>query len=68
MKIKDFCKLAMPSEDTTVLGFNKYRKSDKASFIKFVDLDYLIVKFKGCKNNTKISSTTKVGKLILSGF
>ena len=27
---KDFCNVAMPSEDTKVLRFNQYLKSDKA--------------------------------------
>ena len=30
---KDFCNAAMPFEDTKILEFNQYQKSDKAPFI-----------------------------------
>ena len=33
-KYKDFCNVNMPSEDTKILEFNQYKKSDKAPFIK----------------------------------
>ena len=29
-KNKDFCNIAMPSEDTKILEFNQYKKSEKA--------------------------------------
>ena len=32
-KKKDFCNVAMPSEDTEILEFNQLQKSDKAPFI-----------------------------------
>ena len=32
----------MPSEDTKILEFNQYQKSDKAPSIIFYDLEYLI--------------------------
>ena len=35
---KYFCNIAMPSEDTEILEFNQYQKSDKVSFIIYVDL------------------------------
>ena len=56
---KDFCNV-MPSEDTEILEFNQYQKSDKAPFIIYVDLECLIEKIDGCKNNPENSSTTKV--------
>ena len=31
----------MPSGDTKILEFNKYRKTDKASFIIYTDLECL---------------------------
>ena len=34
----------MPSKDTKILEFNKYRKSDKAPFIIYADLESLIIK------------------------
>ena len=34
----------MPSEDTKILEFNHYQKSDKASFITYTDLECIIEK------------------------
>ena len=40
----------MASEDTTkILEFNQYDKSDKAQFIIYADLEFLIEKIDGCK-------------------
>ena len=39
-------KTIIPSEDTEILTFNQYRKSE-----------YLIEKIDGCKNNPKYSSS-----------
>ena len=39
---KDFCNVIMPSEDTKTLEFNKYKKSDKAPFIVYADLECII--------------------------
>ena len=55
----DFCNVIIPSEDTKTLEFNQYQKSDKASFIIYADLEYLIHK--------KIL-TTRVSKHNPSGF
>ena len=49
----------MPSEDTKILEFNQYQKSDKALFITYADLECKIEKIDGCKNNPENSSTTK---------
>ena len=65
---KDFCNVIMPSEDTKILEFNQYQKSDKAAFIIYGDLECLIEKIDGCKNNPQNLFTTKVWKHILSGF
>ena len=48
---KDFCNVAMPSEDTKILEFNQYQKSDEALFIIYVVLECLIVKIDECKTN-----------------
>ena len=48
----------MSSEDITILELNQYHKSDKASFIIYADLEYLIVKKDGCKTNPEKWSTT----------
>ena len=42
---KDFCNVAMPSEDTKRLEFNQYCKSGKAPFIIYADLESLIGRF-----------------------
>ena len=56
----------MPSEDTKILEFNQYQKSDKASFVNYADLKCLVEKIDGCKNNSENSFTTKVSELIPS--
>ena len=48
---EDSCNVVMPSEDTEILKFNQYQKCDKISFIIYVDLECLIEKIDGCKNN-----------------
>ena len=51
----------MPSKDTKILEFNPYQKSDKAPSIIYADLESLIKRMDGCKNNFEETSTTKVG-------
>ena len=58
----------MPSEDTKILEFNQYQKSDKAPFIIYADLEDVIEKINECKNNPETLSTAKVGVHIPSGF
>ena len=64
----------MSFEDTKILKFNQYQKSDKhqksdkASFVIYADLECMIEKIDGCKNNSENSFTTKVDKRILSDF
>ena len=58
----------MPSEDTKILEFNQYPKYDKVPFIIYADIQCLIEKIDGCKNNPENSSITKVSEHIPSGF
>ena len=58
----------MPYEDTKILEFNQYQKYDKAPFIIYTNLECIIEKIDGCKNNPENLSTTKVSKHIPSGF
>ena len=58
----------MRSEDTKILEFNQYQKSDKAPFIIQEVFECMIEKIGGCKNNPENSATTKVSKHIPSGF
>ena len=55
-------------EDTKILQFNQYKTSDKAPFIIYTDLECIIEKIDGFKNNPENSSTTKVSQHIPSGF
>ena len=65
---KDLCNVLMSFEDTKILGFNQYRKSDKAAFIIYAEIESLIGKINGCKNNPEKSSMAKVSEHIPSGF
>ena len=67
VKIKIF-NVIMPFEDTKILEFNQYQKSDKAPFIIYADLECIIERIDGCKNNSENSSTTKVSNHIPSDF
>ena len=48
---KYFCNVIMLFDDTKILEFNHYQKSDKAKFIIYADLECIIQKIDGCKNN-----------------
>ena len=65
---KDFCNVLMPSGEIKMLQFNQYQNSDKAPFIIHVNLECLVEKSGGCKNNPENVSTTKVSEHIPSGF
>ena len=39
---KDFCNVIMPSEDTKILEFDEYQKSDKAPFIIYADFECIL--------------------------
>ena len=58
----------MPCEETEILEFNQYQKSDKAPFIIYADLECLVEKIDGCKSNPENAPTTKVSKHFPSGF
>ena len=63
-KNKGFCKVIMFPEDTKILEFYQYKKSDKASFVTYADLECIIQKIDGCINNVENSFTTKVSEHI----
>ena len=44
-------------KDTKILEFNQNKKSDKAQLINYSDLECLIEKIYGCKNDPENSST-----------
>ena len=48
----------MSCEDTKILEFNQYQKSDKAPFVIYADLECIIENSDGCKNNPENSSVT----------
>ena len=49
----------MTSEDTKILELNQYQKSDKAPFVIYSDLECIIEKLDGCKNNPENLSAAK---------
>ena len=51
-----------------MLEFKQYQKSDKALFIIYGDLECILEKIDGCKNNPDNLSTTKVNEHIPTGF
>ena len=65
---KDFCNVIMPSEDINILEITQYQISDKVPFLIYADLECIIEKIDGCRNNPENSSTTKLSKHIPSGF
>ena len=52
-EIKDFCNVLLASENSKILEFNQYQKSDKASIFIQEGLEYLIEKIDGCKNDSE---------------
>ena len=52
----------MASEDIKMLEFNQYRKSDKKPCIIYADLESLIKRIDGRKNNSEKLFTTIVGE------
>ena len=55
-------------EDTKILEFNQYQKSDKAPIITYADLECIIEKIDGYKSMPENSSTTKISEHVPSGF
>ena len=59
----------MPSEDTKILEFNQYKKTDKTPFVIYANLECLTEKIDECKNHfIRNSFATKVYEHIPSGF
>ena len=58
----------MLSDDTKILEFNQYQKSNKTSFIIYVNLECIIEKVDWCKINPENLSTVKVSKHVPSDF
>ena len=51
----------MSSEDTKILEFNQYRKSDKVAFIIYVYLESLIGKINECKKTPEFLQKKLMG-------
>ena len=49
---KDFSNVIMRSDNTKILEFHQYQKSDKAPFIIQAVFECMIGKIGGCKNNS----------------
>ena len=67
-KNKDFYNLIIPSENTKILEYKQYEKFDKAPVFLYSDLECVIEKIDGWKNNPENSSKTKVSEHIPPGF
>ena len=65
---KDFCNIVKPPEDTKILEFNQYQKSDKARFTIYANHKSLIEKINECRDNPEKSSAIKVGEHLQSSF
>ena len=52
------------TEDTAIFVFNQYLKCIKAPYMVYTDVESLIERIDGCKNNPEQSSTTKTGECI----
>ena len=51
----DYCCLEMPNEDNKILKYNHGKKSMKATFIIYADLESLLEKSNTCYNNPEKS-------------
>ena len=49
-------------EDTKILEFNQYLKSDKMPYVLYTNLESLIKRIDGCKNNSEKTFTTTLGE------
>ena len=58
----------MSFEDTKMLKFNQHQNSHKPPIIIYADLERIIEKIDGCKNNRENSFTTKVSAHTPSGL
>ena len=65
---KNVCSAVIPSDDTKIIKFSQYQKSDKAPLIIYTDLVCLIEDIYGCKNNPENSSEANEAEYIPSGF
>ena len=58
----------MPFEDTKILEIHQYKKSDKASFIIYANVECIVEKTDRYKNNPQNWFTAKVSERIPSAF
>ena len=58
--MKTFCGILRTYRDTKKLELNQSRNYDKTPSMIYADLESLIMKIDGCKNNIEKSSTRKV--------
>ena len=65
---KDLYNVNMVFDNTKILEFHQYQKSDKAPFIIYADSECIIEKIDGRKSNLESSSTKKAREHIPSSF
>ena len=67
-KNKECYSTIMSSKDTKILEFSQNQKPDKAPFIIYAELECIIEKTDGWRNNPENSSATKISEYIPLGF
>ena len=58
----------MPNEDNIISNYNHWKNLLKASFVIYVDLEFLLQKMHLCQNNSKKSYTERKAKYIPSCY
>ena len=64
----DYCYVEMPEEDNKILKYNHGKKSTRAQFVIYDDLECLLEKMSTYHNNPEKLSTTKTNKHTPSGY
>ena len=64
----DYCHVEMPTRDNKTLKYNHGKKSLKAPFTIYADLECLLIKEQSCQNNSNESYTERKAKHEPSGY
>ena len=64
----DYCYVEMPKEHNKILIYNHGKKSMRAPFVIYADLESLLEKMNTCDNNPEKSSATKINKHTPFGY
>ena len=64
----DYCFVEMPNDDNKILKYNHRKKSFKAPFMIYADLECLLEKMHSCQNNPEKSYTEEKTKHTPFGY